>query len=62
MTPFKGMLTDKEIAQVLTYVRNSFGNKATPVSAREVAKVRNATKDKVGFYSPSELLQVHPHK
>lgn len=33
-------LTDQEVADVLTYVRNSFGNKASAVTAREVKKVR----------------------
>ena len=31
MTPFEGLLNDKEVAAVLTYVRNSFGNKSGPV-------------------------------
>jgi len=35
-------LKDKEIADVLTYVRNSFGNKASAVTAIEVKKVRAA--------------------
>jgi nitrite reductase (NO-forming) len=33
-------LTDHEIANVLTYVRNSFGNQGDPVADEEVAKVR----------------------
>ena len=35
-------LTDHEIANVLTYVRNSFGNQGDPVTASEVAKVRTS--------------------
>ncbi|WP_423146016.1 copper-containing nitrite reductase [Rubrolithibacter danxiaensis] len=34
-------LTDDEIASVLTYVRNSWGNKGGLVKAEEVSKVRN---------------------
>ena len=60
MTPFGGMLNDEEIAAVLTYVRNSFGNKASAVSPEKVKDVREATKDKTGFYSPEELLKQHP--
>ncbi|CAN5884060.1 GDSL-type esterase/lipase family protein [soil metagenome] len=60
MTPFGGMLKDEEVAAVLTYVRNSFGNKAPAVSPAKVAQVRAATKDKTGFYSPDELLKIHP--
>jgi len=37
-------LKDQEIADVLTYVRNSFGNKASAVSPEEVAKIRAANK------------------
>jgi mono/diheme cytochrome c family protein len=35
-------LTDKEIASILTYVRTHFGNKAGPVTDKEVAAVRKA--------------------
>jgi mono/diheme cytochrome c family protein len=37
-------LTDRQIADVLTYVRHSFGNKASAVKAIEVSKVRAAAK------------------
>jgi len=60
MTPFGNMLKDEEIAAVLTYVRNSFGNKASAISPDKVKAVRAATKDKTGFYSPDELLRQHP--
>jgi mono/diheme cytochrome c family protein len=60
MTPFRGLLTDEDVAAVLTYVRNSFGNKASVISNEQVKKVRDATKGKSGFYSPDELLKQHP--
>lgn len=60
MTPFAGMLNDEEVAAVLTYVRNSFGNKAPAVKADTIKKVREESKDKQGFYSPEELLKAHP--
>lgn len=60
MTPFAGMLNDEEVAAVLTYVRNSFGNKSTAISAEKVKALRNASKGKVGFYSPDELLKQYP--
>ncbi|MDH3583777.1 MAG: c-type cytochrome, partial [Phycisphaerae bacterium] len=62
MTPFKGLLNDQEIADTLTYVRNAFGNKSSPVSAAEVKKVRDATSGQVGFYSPQQVLKEHPHE
>ena len=37
-------LTDQQIADVLTYVRNSFGNKATAVTAAEVKAIRAKNK------------------
>jgi mono/diheme cytochrome c family protein len=38
--PAQTILTDQEVADVLTYVRNSFGNKASAVKSAEVTKVR----------------------
>ncbi len=61
MTPFGGMLKDDEMAAVLTYVRNSFGNKAPAISPDKVKEVRAATESKTGFYSPEELLKQHPN-
>ncbi|MCK0157014.1 GDSL-type esterase/lipase family protein [Cellulophaga sp. F20128] len=60
MTPFEGMLKDDEVAAVLTYVRNSFGNKASAISPEKVKEVREKIKDKKGFYAPDELLKEHP--
>ena len=60
MTPFEGLMNDEEVAAVLTYIRNSFGNRATPIEASQVRDVREAIKDKEGFYTPKELLEEHP--
>jgi mono/diheme cytochrome c family protein len=54
MTPFK-FLSDEELADVLTFVRNAFGNKASPVTAQSVQKVRMTTKDQPSFYLATEL-------
>ncbi|HKO81769.1 MAG TPA: cytochrome c, partial [Chitinophagaceae bacterium] len=43
MAPFN-YLTDQQIADVLTYVRNSFGNKATAITPGDVKYVRARTK------------------
>ncbi len=43
MAPFN-YLTDQQIADVLTYVRNSFNNKATAVTVGDVKFVRAKTK------------------
>ncbi|HTE31912.1 MAG TPA: c-type cytochrome, partial [Chryseolinea sp.] len=61
MTPFEGLLEkDEDVAAVLTYVRNSFGNKASVISADQVKRVRNSIKNKSGFYTSAELLKQHP--
>jgi cytochrome c oxidase cbb3-type subunit 2 len=39
-----GSLTDSQIADVLTYIRNDWGNSASSVSAEEVATVRDSIK------------------
>lgn len=42
--PGHEFLTDQQIADVLTYIRNSFGNKAKAVTMAEVKAVRAKTK------------------
>jgi nitrite reductase (NO-forming) len=41
--PPMGHLKDEEIAEILSYVRSSWGNAASPVSAAEVAALRAKT-------------------
>jgi mono/diheme cytochrome c family protein len=42
MPPFAGLLSDDEVAAVVTYIRTSWGNRGTPVSAREANELRSA--------------------
>lgn len=58
MTPFGGLMNDEEVAAVSTYVRNAFGNRATPVLPKEVEKVREETADRKKFYTAEELLEM----
>lgn len=44
MPPLGEVLKDEEIADVLTYIRNSFGNKASAVTEAQVKEVRAKTK------------------
>ena len=60
MTAFRSLLKDEELAAVLTFVRNTWGNKASPVSAASVKKVRKQTSDRSTFWKPEELLAEHP--
>jgi cytochrome c oxidase cbb3-type subunit 2 len=41
-----GSLTDQQIANVLTYIRNEWGNSASAVSPEEVATIRSSVKDR----------------
>ena len=60
MTPFEGLLNDTEVAAVLTYVRNSFGNQAPAIQPEKVKQVRAEVKNVEGFYTPEKLLKEHP--
>ena len=62
MTPFGGLLSDNEVAAVLTFVRNSFGNKADPITPAAVKKVREANPGRLMLYNTEELLKEHPLK
>ncbi len=67
MTPFGPTLSDGDIAAVISYVRNEWGNAAEVISAEEVAKVRARIQDS-GFSgnwnqdSPTDSLQAHDFK
>jgi mono/diheme cytochrome c family protein len=60
MTGFAGLLTDEEIAGVLTYVRYSFKNSYPAIQPEMVKRVREATKDRPQFYMVEEILKEHP--
>jgi mono/diheme cytochrome c family protein len=54
MPPVAGV-TDADVADVLTYVRQSFGNKGNPVSADQVKAVRAATAGRTTMWTTAEL-------
>lgn len=62
MAGFEHRLTDEQIAAVLTFARNSFGNKAAPVTVEKVKEVREQIKDRQDFYMVEEILKEHPMK
>lgn len=43
MPGFAQRLTDRDVADVLTFVRSSWGNRASAVTAAQVAKVRKTS-------------------
>ena len=60
MTPYGGLMSDKDIAAVLTYVRNSFGNKASAIDPEKVKEVRAKIAYKHDLYNANMLLSEHP--
>jgi len=60
MTAFRTLLKDEELAAVLTFVRNTWGNSASTISPETVAKIRAQTIERTTFWNPDELLNEHP--
>lgn len=58
MLAFKDVLSDQEIADVLSYIRNTWGNKAPLVKADQVKKAREETKDHSGYMTVDDLMKV----
>jgi len=48
MAPLEAVLDDQKLADVMTYVRNSYGNKASAVTKEEAASYRAKWKDVKG--------------
>ena len=55
MMPPVPAVNDQDIADVLTYVRQSFGNKGNPVTADQVKAVRAATAGRTAPWTTAEL-------
>jgi putative membrane-bound dehydrogenase-like protein len=55
--PSMGGLSNEQIADVLSYVRGTFGNQAPAVSPQEVQRVRTATSNRLDPWTLSELSQ-----
>jgi mono/diheme cytochrome c family protein len=60
MVPWRDTIQDdRELAAVLTYVRNEWGNKASEVPVEKITQVREATKNRTGRpWTAPELLQI----
>ncbi len=58
MAPWGGQLNDEQIAAVLTYVRNEWGNKAKPITPEFVAKIREETKGRSDPWTQKELQAI----
>lgn len=61
MTGFRQLLNDEEVAAVLTYVRNSWSNRAKPITPAQVAKMRAVQRSKDStFWSVVDLMKEYP--
>lgn len=60
MPPQGPLLDDEKLAQVLTFVRNSWGNESEPVTPKFVAQLRAEFGDRVEYWDAEELLAEHP--
>ena len=56
MPHFNELLTDEEIAAVLTHIRSQWGNKAEAIDAKLVATVRESTKARTTPYNGDDEL------
>ena len=62
MPPWKDTLTDEEIADVLTYIRQEWGNNASSVTAEQVKAIRGKTASQSGQLFVDELLKVNENE
>jgi len=60
MTGFEQLLKDNEVAAVLTYVRQSFGNDYPPITAAEVKKVRKEVESQNTYFMAEDLMKKYP--
>jgi mono/diheme cytochrome c family protein len=60
MIGFGPLANDEEIAAVISYVRQSFGNDLDFVKAEDVKRIREQTKDRNIFYMVEDILKEHP--
>jgi mono/diheme cytochrome c family protein len=60
MIGFGPLCNDEEIAAVISYVRQSFGNDLDFVNPADVKRVRESVKDRNIFYMVDDILKEHP--
>lgn len=58
MPELKNSFNDDDIAAVLSYVRNSWGNNAPPVKKEQISAIRKDTSDRSFQWSADELLKI----
>jgi mono/diheme cytochrome c family protein len=53
-------ITDREIANVTTYVRQAWGNNAPEILESEVSTFRNESKDQIDQWTGDQLIEMYP--
>jgi mono/diheme cytochrome c family protein len=57
MPGFAPVLTDADIASLLSYARRRFGGASTPVSETAVSQIRDANRSRKDYWTVDELLK-----
>jgi mono/diheme cytochrome c family protein len=60
MTPWGAMFSDQEVANVVTYIRSQWGNRASAATAADVARVRAATRSQKAPLTAAEVKKLYP--
>jgi len=60
MPPHKASLKDDQIADIISYVRSSWGHKESAVTKEDVLAMRKATAKQDSMWKASELLKKYP--
>jgi mono/diheme cytochrome c family protein len=60
MPPQGAVLSDEQLASILTYVRKSWGNQAGPVTPEQVKTIRASVADRAMPWTAPEILKLHP--
>jgi len=55
MLAFEAIMTDEQIADTITYIRNSWGNKASPVNEKSVQRIRAEILKRATHYQEADL-------
>ena len=58
MLGFGPVLDDDDVSQILSHARSRFGTMESPVSAEQVARVRQQTQARLEYWTAAELLEV----
>ena len=57
MPGFGQILSDTDIAALLSFVRKRFGATGEPITPAAVSRVRAASQNRIGYWSVDELLE-----